>query len=93
MTIIKKNVGIIVTACTCVAGCNIFRKLSIAHCAPMEPAVSPVCDPNKEFGQPDKKGFNLINNTSWLSWHTFSNRCLAALVRFDVTALVGHDLA
>lgn len=65
----------------------------ITHCAPLEPAASPVCDPNKEFGQPDKKGFNLINNTSWLSWHTFSNRCLTALVRSDVTALVGRDLA
>lgn len=65
----------------------------ITHCAPMEPAASSVCDPNKEFGQPDKKGFNLINNTSWLSWHTFSNRCLTALVRSDVTALVGRDLA
>lgn len=39
------------------------------------------------------KGFNLINNMSWFSWHTFSFRWLAALVKCNMMALVARDLA
>lgn len=56
-----------------------------------EPEALPDCDLNKEIVGPDKKGFSLINNVSWLSRQTRSIRCPTALIRSNMTALVARD--
>lgn len=58
-----------------------------------KPRVTPVCEPNKQMRQADKKGFKVINNVSWRSWRTCRSTWPTALIRSYMAVHVGRARA